>query len=91
MRRHRLQIHSQIQAFHDRNASTIHIITHKKSVFNAYVLFIMLMFCYCPYLVVCIVDTIGKAGELKLGIFLSSTMVFLNSALKPLIVLLENP
>ena len=30
MRRHRLQIHSQIQAFDDRNARTIQIISHKK-------------------------------------------------------------
>ena len=28
MRRHRLKIHSQIQAFDDRNATTIHIISH---------------------------------------------------------------
>ena len=85
MRRHRLQIHSQIQAFDDRNARNIRIISLRKSAFNAYVLFIVLVICYCPFLVVYIVNTIGKAGELKLGILLSSTMVFLNSALNPLL------
>ena len=84
MRRHRLQIHSQIQAFDDRNARNI-IISLRKSALNAYVLFIVLMICYCPYLVVSIVYFIGKASELKLGYFLPATMVFLNSALNPLL------
>ena len=85
MRRHRLQIHSQIQAFDDRNARTIRIISLRKSAFNAYVLFIVLVICYCPFLVVSIVYFIGKAGELQLGFLLSSTAVFLNSALNPLL------
>ena len=85
MRRHRLQIHSQIQAFDDRNARNIIIISLRKSAFNAYVLFIVLMICYCPYLVVSIVYFKGKADELNLGFFLSTTAVFLNSALNPLL------
>ena len=84
MRRHRLQIHSQIQAFDHRNARNI-IISLRKSAFNAYVLFIVLMICYCPYLVVSIVHFTGKAGELNLGFFLSTTAVFLKSALNPLL------
>ena len=84
MRRHRLQIHSQIQAFDDRNARNI-IISLRKSAFNAYVLFIVLMICYCPYLVVSIVYFNGKTGELNRGFFLSTTAVFLNSALNPLL------
>ena len=85
MRRHRLQIHSQMRGFDDRNARTIHIISLRKSVFNAYIIFIVLVICYCPYLVVSIVHFFGKAGELKLEFSLSSTMVFLNSALNPLL------
>ena len=85
MGRHRRQIHSQIQAFDDRNARTIRIISLRKSAFNAYVLFIALVICYCPYLVVRIVYFIRKASELKLGNFISVTMVFLNSALNPLL------
>ena len=82
-RRHRLQIHSQIQAFDDRNARTIRIISLRKSAFNAYVLFIVLVICYCPYLIVYIVYFNDKAGELSLGFLLSTTVVFLNSALNP--------
>ncbi|XP_067024699.1 melanocyte-stimulating hormone receptor-like [Acropora muricata] len=85
MRRHRLQIHSQIQAFDDRNARTIRIISLRKSVFNASVLFIVLVICYCPYLVVYIVYFNDKAGEFNLGFLLSTTAVFLNSALNPLL------
>ncbi|XP_067024697.1 melanocyte-stimulating hormone receptor-like [Acropora muricata] len=85
MRRHRLQIHSQMRGFNDRNARTIHITSLRKSVFNAYIIFIVLVICYCPYLVVSIVYFIGKAGELKLEFSLSATMVFLNSALNPLL------
>ncbi|XP_067025104.1 melanocyte-stimulating hormone receptor-like [Acropora muricata] len=84
MRRHGLQIHSQIQAFDDRNARNI-IVSLRKSAFNAFVLFIVLMICYCPYLVVSIVYFNGKTGELNRGFFLSTTAVFLNSALNPLL------
>ena len=90
MRRHRLQIHSQIQAFDDRNARAIHITSFRKSAFNAYLLFIVLLICYCPFLVVCIVYFIGKAGELKLGFLLHDSGV-LKLGLKSIIVLLENP
>ena len=85
MRRHRLQIHSQIQAFDDRNARTIRIISLGKSAFNACVFFIVLVICYCPYLVVYIFYFNGKARELELGYLLSMTVVFLNSALNPLL------
>ncbi|XP_029185866.1 histamine H2 receptor-like [Acropora millepora] len=85
MRRHRLQIHSQIQAFDDRNARNIRIISLRKSAFNACVFFIVLVICYCPYLVVSIFYVNGKVGELELGLLLSSTVVFLNSALNPLL------
>ena len=72
------------QISRDRNARTV-IINLRKSAFNAYVLLIVLMICYCPYLVVYIVYFIGKAGDLKLEFLLSSTVVFLNSALNPLL------
>ena len=83
--RHRLQIHSQIQAFDDRNARNIRIMSLRKSAVNAYVLFIVLVICYCPILVVNIVYFIDKPGELKLEFLLSTTVVFLNSALNPLL------
>ena len=84
MRRHRLQIHSQIQAFEDTNARTS-MASLRKSAFNAFVVFIVLVICYVPHFVVYIIYFIGKAGDLELGFFLSSTVVFLNSALNPLL------
>ena len=84
MRRHRLQIHSQIQAFEDTNTRTS-MASLRKSAFNVFVVFIVLVICYFPHLVVYIVYFIGKAGDLELGFLLSSTVVFLNSALNPLL------
>ena len=84
IRRHRLHIHSQIQAFEDTNART-GMASLRKSAFNAFVVFIVLVICYFPHLVVYIVYFIGKTGELNLGFLLSATVVFLNSALNPLL------
>ena len=84
MRRHRLQIHSQIQAF-EENTRRTSMPSLRKSAFNAFVVFIVLVICYFPYLVVRTVYFIGKAGDLKLYFLLSPTMVFLNSALNPLL------
>ena len=84
MRRHRLQVQSQIQAF-EKNTTRTRMASLRKSAFNAFVVFIVLVICYCPYLVVHIVHFIGKAGDVKLGFVLSSTVVFLNSALNPLL------
>ena len=84
MRRHRLHIQAQIQAFEDTNARTS-MASVLKSAFNAFVVFIVLVICYCLYVVVCIVHFIGKAGDLRLEFLLSGTVVFLNSALNPLL------
>ena len=82
MRRHRLQIHSQIQAFEDTNART-NMASLRKSAFNAFVVFIVLVICYFPFLVVCIFS--DKTGDVELLVLLSGTVVFLNSALNPLL------
>ena len=82
MRRHRLQIQSQIQAF-EENSTRTSMASLRKSAFNAFVVFAVLVICYCPYLVVRIVHFIGKAGDVKLGFVLCLTVVFLNSALNP--------
>ena len=59
MRRHRLQIHSQIQAFEDTNTRN-RMASLRKSAFNAFVVFIVLVICYFPYNVVSTVDIIGN-------------------------------
>ena len=84
MRRHRLQIQSQIQAF-EENSTRTSMPSLRKSAFNAFVVFIVLVICYFPYHVVYIVYFTGKAGDLELWFLLSTTVVFLNSALNPLL------
>ena len=84
MRRHRLQIHSQIQAFEDSNTRT-GMASLRKSAFNAFVVFIVLVICYFLYLVLSTIDIIDNVGDLTLRSLLSSTALFLNSALNPLL------
>ena len=84
MRRHRLQIQAHIQAFEDTNTRTS-MASLRKSAFNAFVVFIVLVICYFPYLVVSTIDIIDNVGELTLRSLLSSTALFLNSALNPLL------
>ena len=84
MQRHRLQIHSQIQAFEDTNTRT-GMASLRKSAFNAFVVFIVLVICYFPYLVVSTIDIIDNVGDLTPRSLLSSTALFLNSALNPLL------
>ena len=83
-RRHRLQIHSQVQAIDNSNTRAM-TTSLRKSAFNTFLLFIVLVICYFPYLVVYIVNFIGKAGDLTLGLLLSTTVMFLNSALNSLL------
>ena len=78
MRRHRLQI----QVFEDTNART-GMASLRKSAFNAFVVFIVLVICYFPFLVVCIFS--DETGDVVLLVLLSGTVVFLNSALNPLL------
>ena len=84
MRRHGLEIRSQIQAFQDNTART-RTPSLRKSAFSAFVVFIVLVICYFPALGVYIVHFTGKASGLKLWLLLCSTVVFLNSALNPLL------
>ena len=82
LRRHRLQIHTHVQAINDSNTRTA-MARLGRSAFNTFVVFIVLLICYFPYLAVYIVHFTGKAGDLKLWMQLSATVVFLNSALNP--------
>ena len=82
MLRHRLQIHTNVQAIDDSNTRTA-MPRLRRSAFNTFVVFIVLMICYFPYLAAYMVRFTGKAGDVKLWIQLSVTVVFLNSALNP--------
>ena len=82
MRRHRLQIRTNVQAINDSNTRTA-MPRPRRSAFNTFEVFIVLMICYFPYLAVYMVRFTGKAGDVKLWIQLSVTVVFINSALNP--------
>ena len=82
MHRHRLQIHTHAQAIDNNNTRTT-MARLGRSAFNTFVVFIVLMICYFPYLAAYIVRFTGKAGDVKLWIQLSVTVTFLNSALNP--------
>ena len=84
MRRHRLQIQAHIQAFEDTNRRTS-MASLRKSAINAFVVFIVLVICYFPYLVVSTIDIIDNVRDLTLRSLLSSTVMSLNSALNPLL------
>ena len=84
MRRHRHQIHANLQAIYDSNTRTAMARLWRSS-FNTFVVFIVLMICYFPYLAAYIVRFTGKAGDVKLWIQLSVTVVFLNSAINPIL------
>ena len=84
MCRHRLQIQSQIQAF-EENTTRTRMASLRKSAFNAFVVFIVLVICYFPHLVAYTVYYPRKGDYPKLLSLLSPTVVFLNSALNPLL------
>ena len=84
MRRHRLQIQSQIQAF-EENTTRTRMASLRKSAFSAFVVFIVLVICYFPHVVAYTVYYPRKGRYLKLLSLLSPTVVFLNSALNPLL------
>ena len=82
MRRHRLQIQIHVQAIDDSITITT-MARLRRSAFNTFVVFIVLMICYFPYLAVYLMRFAGKGGDIKLWIQLSVTVTFLNSALNP--------
>ena len=82
MRRHRLQIQIHVQAIDDSITITT-MARVRRSAFNTFVVFIVLMICYFPYLAAYLMRFAGKGGDIKLWIQLSVTVTFLNSALNP--------
>ena len=54
----------------------------KKSAFNAFIVFLVLIICYCPYLAVHIVSSFYPINEF-IARSLTSTIVFINSSLNP--------
>ena len=75
VRRHQLEIQIQARVFEGASL--------QKSAFSAFIFFIVLAFCYSPYLLVYIINLARERGEDLLGRSLATTVVFMNSALNP--------
>ena len=83
-RRHQRQIQHQHQHQHQRqarNENSSRVKRFKKTGFNTFLVYILLLFCYMPYSVVSLYD-----GEIfPIFYFTTVTLVFLNSSLNPLL------
>ena len=88
MLRHRLHIHTNFQAINDSNTRTA-MPRPRRSTFNTFVVFIVLMICYFPYLAAYMVRFTGKAGEALDPTFRDGGVLKLGP--KSILVLLENP
>ncbi|XP_068713752.1 adrenocorticotropic hormone receptor-like [Montipora foliosa] len=82
VRRHRREIQIQARAFEGADA-TASMASFRKSTFSTFIFFIVLVICYFPYLLVCIIYFARERREALLGRSLATTVVFMNSALNP--------
>ena len=84
VRRHQAEIGVQLQAV-ENSLTTINMKSLHKSTFNAFIVFVVLFVCYFPYLVVYIVTSGSRNNSATVARSLSSTVVFTNSALNPIV------
>ena len=82
VRHHRHAIQIQLQAVGSNTGNANNILGLKKSAFNAFVVFLVLIICYCPYLVVDVISSFYPINDF-LARSLASTIVFTNSTLNP--------
>ena len=82
VRRHRNAIQIQVQAVGSNSGNYANMSGLKKSAFNAFIVFLVLIVCYCPYLVVYIISSFYSINDF-LARSLASTIVFTNSSLNP--------
>lgn len=78
---HRNAIQTQLQAVRSHTGSA-NMSRLKKCAFNAFIVFLVLIICYCPYLVVYAISSVYPINEF-LATSLASTIVFTNSSLNP--------
>ena len=81
VRRHRIEIDVQQQTVQNN----VSIISLQKSAFNAFIVFTVLFVCYCPFMVVYVVSSVSDMNNVTVARSLSSTVVFANSALNPIV------
>ena len=82
VRHHRNAIQTQLQAVGSNSGNYANMSGLKKSAFNAFIVFLVLIICYCPYLVVYVISSFYSINDF-LARSLASTVVFTNSSLNP--------
>ncbi len=82
VRHHQNAIHIQLQAVETNSGNVNNMSALKKSAFNAFLFFLVLIICYCPFFVAYVV-TLVYPINLFLSSSLTSTIVFINSSLNP--------
>ena len=82
VRHHQSAIHTQLQAVEANSGSVNNMLALKKSAFNAFLLFLVLVICYCPYFVAYVVTSVNPFNVFVIR-SLTSTIVFINSSLNP--------
>ena len=84
VRDHKSRIQIQREAV-ETNTVTVNVnnmLGLKRSALNAFIVFLVLIVCYCPYFIVFVVTSVYPINVM-LGRSLASTVVFINSALNP--------
>lgn len=84
VRRHQAQIHSQMQVMSANADNQMRFKRLRRSAMNTFYVFCFLLICYLPYLAVVITQLISGGGLSKFW-GATSTVVFVNSALNPLL------
>ncbi|XP_022799277.1 melanocortin receptor 4-like [Stylophora pistillata] len=84
VRHHQHAIQIQVQAVETNNKfiTNSHVAGLKRSALNSFIVFLVLLVCYCPYFVVYMVSSFHKMNS-SLAASLTSTVVFMNSAVNP--------
>ena len=82
VRHHQNAIQIQLQAIEANSGSVNNMLALQKSAFNAFLLFLVLVICYCPYFVAYVVTSVNPFNVFVIR-SLTSTIVFINSSLNP--------
>ncbi|KAL9951311.1 hypothetical protein ACROYT_G043954 [Oculina patagonica] len=84
--RHQAQIHAQIQVLSANGENHARLKRLRRSALNTFYIYALFLFCYVPYLAVVITQLlVPNADGLLKSYGVPSTMVYLNSALNPLL------
>ena len=82
VRDHKSRIQIQREAVETNSVNVNNMLGLKTSTFNALIVFLVLIVCYCPYFIVFVITSVYPINVM-LGRSLASTIVFINSSLNP--------